>query len=101
MSDFDEIIKGLPEGPGDDGPLENIWQALEALWPEFYEGVLVKGILIAEYVDKDGERVLRFITAPNTAPWDSLGMLESARGDARDLSQCASFRDDDEDPEED
>lgn len=95
MSDFDDIIKGLPEGPSEGEKLENIWQAVEALWPEFYEGVLVKGVLMAEYVDNDGERVLRYISSPNTAPWDALGMLESARGDARDLSRSATFTDDD------
>jgi hypothetical protein len=96
MSDFDDIIKGLPEGPSEGEKLENIWQAVEALWPEFYEGVLVKGVLMAEYVDNDGERVLRYISSPNTAPWDALGMLESARGDARDLSRNATFMDDDD-----
>lgn len=101
MSDFDDIIKGLPEGPSEGGKLENIWQAVEALWPEFYEGVLVKGVLLAEYVDGDGERVLRYISSPNTAPWDALGMLESARGDALDLSRCATFVDGDEDEDDD
>lgn len=95
MSDFDDIIKNLPEGPSEGGKLENIWQAVEALWPEFYEGMLVKGLLVAEYVDNDGERVLRYISSPNTAPWDALGMLESARGDAADLSRHATFQDDD------
>lgn len=97
MSDFDDIIKGLPEGPSEGGKLENILQAVEALWPEFYEGVLVKSILIAEYVDGDGERVLRFISSPQVTPWDALGMLESARGDALDLSRGATFVEDDED----
>lgn len=100
MSDFDDIIKGLPEGPSEGDKLENIWQAVEALWPEFYEGVLVKGVLIAEYVDGDGERVLRFISSPNTAPWDSLGMLESARGDALELSRSATFLFEDDDDDE-
>lgn len=101
MSDFDDIIKGLPEGPSEGEKLENIWQALEALWPEFYEGMLVKGLLVAEYVDNDGERVLRYISSPNTAPWDALGMLASARGDAIDLSRHATFVEDDGDDEDD
>lgn len=104
MSDdnFDEIIKGLPEEPSGDGAkLENIWQAVEVLWPQFYEGVLVKGVLLAEYVDSDGERVLRYISSPNTAPWDALGMLESARGDARDMARSATFLDDDGDDDDD
>lgn len=99
--DFNEIIKGLPEEPsGGEGRLENLWQAIEELWPHFYEGVLVKGVVLAEYVDGDGERVLRYISSPNTAPWDALGMLESARGDARDMARSATFLDDDPDDED-
>lgn len=98
---FDEIIKGLPGESGDGAKLQNIWEAVEVLWPQFYEGVLVKGVLLAEYVDADGERVMRYITSSNTAPWDALGMLESARGDARDMSRAATFLSDDDDDEED
>lgn len=96
---FDEIIKGLPEDSGDGAKLEDIWQAIEVLWPQFYEGVLVKGLLLVEYIDNDGERVLRYISSPNTAPWDALGMLESARGDALDMSRSSTFPIEDDDDE--
>lgn len=99
--DFDEIISNQPEDSNEGSKLENIWEAVESLWPNFYEGVLVKGIILAEYVDNDGERVLRFITSPNTAPWDALGILESARGDALEMSRSAMFIVDDDDDEDD
>lgn len=98
--DFNEIIKGLPDEPNEGDKLETIWEAVEVLWPQFYEGVLVKGVLLAEYIDRDGERVLRYISSPNTAPWDALGMLESARGDARDMSRSSTFLEDEEDDDE-
>lgn len=93
QDEFDAIINGQPEDGGDDdGELTHIWEALEHLWPHFYDGMLIKGVLVAEYVDpEDGGRVLRFISSPDCAPWDTLGMLESARLDARELSQHSTI----------
>lgn len=104
MSDeFDDIIKNQPELPaGDDkDELTHIWEAVEHLWPHFYDGMLIKGVLVAEYIDpEDGGRVLRFISSPDCAPWDTLGMLESARQDARDLSRHSTVMIDDDDEED-
>lgn len=101
QDDFEAIINNQPELPaGDDEErLTHIWAALEHLWPHFYDGMLIKGVLIAEYVDpEDGGRVLRFISSPECAPWDTLGLIESARQDARDLSRHSTLMiDDDED----
>lgn len=105
MSDeFDEIINNQPSASaGDtDGELANIWEALEHLWPSFYDGMLIKGVLVAEYIDpEDGGRVLRFISSPDCAPWDTLGMLASAQQDATDLSRHSTVMfDDGEDDDE-
>lgn len=103
MSDeFDDIINNQPSASADDdGELTHIWEAVEHLWPHFYDGMLIKGVLIAEYIDpEDGGRVLRFISSPDMAPWDTLGMLESARMDARDLSHHSTVMLDDDDEED-
>lgn len=101
--DFEAIINNQPtELSAEEGEerLTHIWAALEHLWPHFYDGMLIKGVLIAEYVDpEDGGRVLRFISSPECAPWDTLGLIESARQDARDLSRHSTLMIDDEDDE--
>lgn len=103
MSDdgFDEIIAGQPDGEDDDQELTNIWEALSHVWPHFYPGYLVKGVILAEYVDEEGDKVMRFITSPDVAPWELLGLLESARLDARSISADSTVSDplagDDED----
>lgn len=103
MSDeFDDIINNQPSASADDdGELTHIWEAVEHLWPHFYDGMLIKGVLVAEYIDpEDGGRVLRFISSPDCAPWDTLGMLESARQDARDLSRHSTVMIDDDEEED-
>ena len=104
QDDFEAIINNQPELPGgEDGErLTHIWAAIEHLWPSFYDGsMLIKGVLIAEYVDPDdGGRVLRFISSPECAPWDTLGLIESARQDARDLSRNSTMMFDDEDDDD-
>lgn len=106
MSDndeFDAIVNGQPaENAGeDDSELTHIWEAVEHLWPHFYDGMLIKGVLVAEYIDpEDGGRVLRFISSPDCAPWDTLGMLESARQDARDLSRHSTIMLDEDEEDE-
>lgn len=102
QDDFDAIVNNQPEGSsGGDTELEHIWEAIDHMWPHFYDGLLIKGVLLAEYVDpEDGGRVLRFIASPDTTPWEMLGMLESARMDARDLSRYCNVVPDDDDDEE-
>lgn len=100
--EFDAIVNNQPDDPADDdGELADIWEAVSHMWPHFYDGMLIKGVLVVEYVDpEDGGRVLRFISSPDCAPWDTLGMLESARQDARDLSRHSNvYLDEDEDEE--
>lgn len=110
---FDDIVNNQPdkdadaeleEGEGSE-TVEHIMDAIRSLWPHFYDGYLIKGIFIAEYMDPDGGRVLRFITSPELAPWDMLGFLESARLDAQELSQGCTigdpWSDDDDTPSDD
>jgi len=100
--EFEAIINGQSNEPDDDdGELTHVWEAIEHLWPHFYDGMLIKGVLIAEYVDpEDGGRVLRFISSPECAPWDTLGLIESARQDARDLSRHSTVALDEDDEDE-
>ena len=101
MSDeFDNIIKGLPDEPGD-AQLKHIWEAIEVLWPQFYPGnMLIKGVMVVECMDEDGDRVLRFIAHPDAMPWDMVGMMDSAMEDARHLGKYVVLEHDDEDEED-
>lgn len=109
MSDneeFDEIISNQPSSEEaeteESEELAHIWEAVQHLWPHFYPGYLIKGILLAEYLDPEDGKVLRFITSPEVTPWEMLGMLESARLDARSLSyESTSLPSFDEDDGED
>ena len=103
MSDeqsFEDIINNQPAG--EDSELKNIWEALEHLWPTFYPGHIPtgKGIIIAEFINEQGLRDLRFVASPDTMPWDMQGMLRSASVDADNFSQAAMFYPDEEDEEE-
>lgn len=80
MSDeFDNIVSGM--NPEKDGQgYNNMWEVIEDHYPEIYPGsILVKGVLITEAVDQSGRKVLRYLTGPNTAQWDVLGLLESVK----------------------
>lgn len=94
---FDEIVNNQPD---DDAPpdVSTLWDALTALWPKFYPGMLLKGVLVAEYLDEvDGRRTMLFSVSPEVAPWDMLGLLESAQLDARIKSvQCTQDAEEDD-----
>lgn len=97
--DFDEIVNNQPEG--EDSDAENILEDLAKVWGKHYPGIFVSGVVIAEYIDSDGDRVMRFVSSPDMTPWQLLGMLESARLDAQHLSQCATVDDRLFDPDDD
>jgi hypothetical protein len=98
---FDDIIKGLPDEPNKgDTPLKHIWEAIEVLWPQFYPGnIMIKGVMVAECLDEGGDRVLRFIAHPDATPWDMVGMMDSAMGDARAMGKYVIFEEDEDDDE--
>lgn len=104
MSDeFDDIIKGLPDdsAPSEGAKLKHIWEAVEVLWPQFYDGMLIKGLMLVECVDADGDRCLRFIASPDTMPWEMVGMLDSGMQDARNMGKYIVIEgDEDEDDDE-
>lgn len=74
--EFEELIKNQP-GPATAATISTLWEGVEHIWPQLHEGVLVKGIILAEYVDKRG-KVLRWQTSPEMTPWDMMGMLHQA-----------------------
>lgn len=103
MSDeFDDIIKGLPENDGgSEAQLKHIWEAVEVMWPQFYNGMLIKGVMVVEAIDEEGDRCLRFIASPDTMPWEMVGMLDSATQDARAMGKYIVLdMDDDEDDDD-
>lgn len=101
MSDeFDEIVNNQPQDDGDEPT--TILEEVAHAWPKYYGGIFVSGVILAEYIDENGERVMRFASSPDMTPWGLLGMLESARLDAQRLSQYATVDDNfTEDEEED
>ncbi|MCA1841244.1 MAG: hypothetical protein ABR585_12875 [Gemmatimonadaceae bacterium] len=101
---FEELIKHQPE---DDPDIETMWDGIKVLWKALgQEGILVKGILLLEYVDHRG-KVLKWESSPDLAPWDILGMLHQAVADlnadtmADSIVQSIVHDSDDEDDVED
>lgn len=75
---FNELIKNQPE---DDPSIETMWDGIQVLWKAMgQEGILVKGILLLEYVDTRG-KVLKWESSPDMTPWDMLGMFHQAVND--------------------
>jgi hypothetical protein len=101
MSDpFDDIVNNQPDEPGEEGQLRHIWEAVETLWPQFYPGnILIKGVMVVEALDEDGDRVLRFVAHPDAMPWDMVGMMDSAMEDARHMGKYVVIEHDEDDDE--
>jgi hypothetical protein len=97
---FDDIIKNLPDEPNEGAKLDHIWDAVEVMWPQFYEGMLIKGLMIVEAIDNDGDRCLRFIASPDMMPWEMVGMLDSATQDARNMGTYIILGGEDDDEED-
>lgn len=79
--EFDEIARGFSNNSGDSrseqGDFDTLWDGIEVLWRAMYPGtVLIKGLLIAEFTDGE-DKALRYVSSPDTAEWDVLGMLKS------------------------
>ena len=74
QSIFDEIVESQPED--NRFRIESLWDAIKAFWPPLHseEGVLVKGMIIVECVDHDGDTNLFYVSSPYTSPWDIKGM---------------------------
>lgn len=79
--DFEEIV-GSSEA---DGPIKieirSLWDAIKQAYPLLYDGFLVRGVLILDRVDKDGDRELRWIPTPDSLPWETLGMTQQIVND--------------------
>jgi hypothetical protein len=98
--EFNNIIKNLPDEPNDGAQLKHIWDAVEVMWPQFYEGMMIKGVMVVEAIDADGDRCLRFVASPDIMPWEMVGMLDSATQDARGMGKYVIL-DNDMDDEDD
>jgi len=78
---FDALIKNQPAE--EEGPVElsSLWEGIEYIWKKFNPGVLVKGIVLAEYVDEEGQRTFKWLTSSEMASWEAIGMLSTAMMD--------------------
>lgn len=80
---FEEIVNGFEKSSGDEPkePPSSAWDAVAQHWGEIPDtgGILLRGFIILEYVDEDGDRSLHFSSSPDTVAWDALGMMERAK----------------------
>ncbi len=85
---FDELIKNQPD---DDPEIETMWDGIKVLWQAMgNEGVLVKGVLILEYIDTRG-KVLKWESSPDLAPWDLMGLFTQALVDIQSDSMAEAI----------
>lgn len=111
--DFEGIVSNEEEGEDSDQYLEanlpNVWEAIEEVWPHVHkdEGMLIRGLVIVEVMNNDGEKELRFLRSDEMEPWDIYGFLKfasvdlSIEGIANMLIDLATIQsDEDEDEEE-
>lgn len=81
---FDEIVNGPGEEQGEGLKkieFRTLWEAIHQAFPMLYDGILVRGVLILDRVDGDGDRELRWIPSPDTLPWETLGMTQQVVND--------------------
>jgi hypothetical protein len=89
---------GLPPGQ------VSLWSNLVRAYAENRSGILVKGVIIAEVIDADGDRNLVWSTPDDMMAWEVLGMTDQIRADVKAENQmhviAAFHSDDDEDDDE-
>lgn len=87
MSDDNDDFESIVNGPSEEGPpkidVRSLWDAVKGAYPHLYDGILLRGVIILDRVDKNGDRELRWLSPPDTLPWENLGMLQQVLDDLR------------------
>ncbi|MFF0741522.1 hypothetical protein ACFYVL_14095 [Streptomyces sp. NPDC004111] len=52
----------------------DVEEALAEVMAGHERGMLARAVVIAELLDRDGDRSLRVLTTPGVAEWDALGL---------------------------
>src|SRR5687767_6186812 len=71
-----EGIVNFGKGTSEPEEIKTLWQALKALYPKLHDGILVKGVIILDRVNSDGDRELIWVQAPDMMSWEVLGMAQ-------------------------
>lgn len=72
--EFDAIVSG--ENLGEPGEIKTLWQALKFVYPKLHEGIVVKGVIILDRINGEGERELVWVQAEDMMSWEVIGMAQ-------------------------
>jgi hypothetical protein len=108
--EFEAIISNQPVNLEKESelPYSTLWQAVEQAFPNLHDGIILKGVVLIDFVDKDGDRSLLYANADDTPPWDLQGLLKQAQDDLeaenmfgvmRSLIAMAQAQEDEDDDE--
>jgi hypothetical protein len=61
--------------------IKTLWQALKHVYPKLHEGILVKGVIILDRINGEGDRELVWVQAPDMMSWEVLGMAKQLLDD--------------------
>ncbi len=77
---FDDLLESQKAEPVN---VESLWDGVKALWGPLHgdEGVLVKGIIMLECVDPDGDPNFMWLASPGMSDWAIKGFLAQANED--------------------
>ncbi len=88
--DFDAIVESQKAEPA---TVNTLWDGVKALWGPLHgdEGYLVKGMIVLECVDTDGQPNFMWMTSPYLSDWDVKGMLSQMHDDLQSDSLINSM----------
>jgi hypothetical protein len=95
--DFESML-GPPESMDLPPGQVSLWSNLVRAYAENRSGILVKGVIIAEVIDADGDRNLVWSTPDDMMAWEVLGADVKAENQMHVIA--AFHSDDDEDDDE-
>lgn len=90
--EFDNLIESQrPEI----AEIETLWDGIKALWGPLHggEGYLVKGVMLLEYMDTEGDRYFMSVASSNTSVWDIKGLIGQVQEEmATDAAADSMFK---------
>ena len=72
--EFDAIVNG--ENLGEPGEIKTLWQALKYVYPRLHDGIVVKGVIILDRINGEGDRELVWVQAEDIMSWEVIGMAQ-------------------------
>lgn len=68
----------------------DLWSAIEQLFQHYYDGVLVRGAVLLDIYDTEGQRQFEFEAPDDTAPWDIRALALQAVHDIDRISTAVT-----------